>query len=89
VIAEGALECGRRLLLLTTIEASTSSTSPGSTRPAARAGPNAELVSARCAQATCRAAARADAISASCRSSSWSSSRQHVESEATGPNNAA
>ena len=74
----------------TTIEASRSITSPGSSRPAARAGGNGSPdSSARCAQTTSRAAARAGATAPNRAVSRRSSSRQHVESDATAPNNAA
>jgi transposase len=74
----------------TTTEASRSITSPGSSRAAARADGNGSLdSSARCAQTTVRAAPRACATAPSCTVSSRSSSRQHVESDATGPNSSA
>jgi hypothetical protein len=73
-----------------TIEASRSITSPGRSRPAARAGGNGSPdTSPRCAHTISRAAARAEATAPNCRLSSWSSNRQHVESDATDPNNAA
>ena len=74
----------------TTTDASRSITSPDSSRPAACAGGNGRPArSARCAHATSRAPARADAIALNPAVSSRSSSRQHVESDATAPNNAA
>ena len=70
--------------------ASKSITSPGSSRPAAFAGGNAcPDSSARCAHTTSRAAARALPTAPSRAVSRRSSSRQHVESDATAPNNAA
>jgi len=74
----------------TTIEASRSITNPGSARPAARAGGNdCPDSSARCAHTTSRVAARARATAPNAAVSSRSSNRQHVESDATDPNNSA
>ncbi|MDT7700258.1 MAG: hypothetical protein QOJ30_2583 [Pseudonocardiales bacterium] len=65
-------------------------TRPGSSRPADVAGGNGLPVSsARCAQTTSRAAALARATAPNPPGPRLSSSRQHVESDATDPNNAA
>ena len=91
VITEGLLERRRRLLLLAVTDhhrgAETDHQSrqlaPGCVRGRRPAR------SARCAHTTSRAAARANAIARNGGVSSRSSSRRHVESDATAPNNAA
>ena len=68
------------------MDASTSRTRPGTARPAAVTVGRPPWVSASCAQASSRAAARAARIRASSEVSMPSSSRHAVVSEATGPN---
>jgi hypothetical protein len=70
-----------------TTEASTSSTRPGTGRPAALTCGSCPRISKACAHASSRAAARAARNRSSASVSRSASTRHAVGSEATGPNN--